>query len=363
MSRITHSFTRPDETRRARGEREAGFCGNAGHLEQSAQSVKSVTKIRVGWFHNRARHLPKLIVIVGPTAVGKTRLTVRLGEELSGEIVSADSRQIYRGLDIGTAKPTARQQGRAPHHLIDIIDPDEKFTLALYQEMACAAIDDVLSRGKVPLLVGGSGLYVRAVVENWAIPRVEPDERLRAELYRQAEEEGAESLHARLREVDPVAAKRIEARNVRRVVRALEVYLKSGVPISRCQGKRPAPYRSLQIGLTMERAELYRRIDRRVDNMIEAGLVEEVRSLMAQGYSPDLAAMSGLGYGQIVSYLRGEIELEEAIQRIKHDTHRFVRQQYNWFRLNDERIRWFDALSEPYQAVRACVVSFLNWSQ
>ncbi len=304
-----------------------------------------------------------LIVIVGPTAVGKTRLAVRLGEELKGEIVSADSRQIYRGLDIGTAKPTARQQQRVPHHLIDIIDPDEKFTLALYQEMASKAIDDVLDRGKVPLLVGGTGLYVRAVVENWAIPRVEPDERLRAELYRQAEEEGAESLHARLREVDPLAAERIEAHNVRRVVRALEVYLASGTPISRLQGKGSSPYRSLQIGLTMERAELYRRIDRRVDDMIEAGLVEEVRSLVERGYRHALPAMSGLGYGQIGRYLHGEINLEEAIGRIKHDTHRFVRQQYNWFRLDDERIHWFDALSEPYQAIRTCVVSFLSRSR
>lgn len=304
-----------------------------------------------------------LIVIVGPTAVGKTQLAVRLGAELGGEIVSADSRQIYRGLDIGTAKPTARQQQRVPHHLIDIIDPDEKFTLALYQEMACAAIDDILAGGKVPLLVGGAGLYVRAVVENWEVPRVAPDEQLRAELYRQAEEEGAESLHARLREVDPLAAERIEAHNVRRVVRALEVYLVSGTPISRLRGKRPSPYRSLQIGLTMKRAELYRRIDRRVDDMIEAGLVEEVRSLVERGYSPDLPAMSGLGYGQIGRYLRGEISLEEAIGRIKYDTHRFVRHQYNWFRLNDERIRWFDALSEPYQAIRTWVVSFLNQRQ
>jgi tRNA dimethylallyltransferase len=306
---------------------------------------------------------PPLIVVVGPTAAGKTRLAIRLGEELSGEIVSADSRQLYRGLDIGTAKPTVQQQRRVPHHLLDVIDPDEKFTLALYQEMASKAIDGILGRGKAPLLVGGTGLYVRAVVENWAIPRVEPDEQLRAELYRQAEEEGAESLHARLREVDPVAAERIEARNVRRVVRALEVYLESGVPISRLQGKRPSPYRSLQIGLTMERTELYRRVDRRVDDMIEAGLVEEVRSLVERGYSHDLPAMSGLGYGQIGRYLRGEMALEEAIQRIKHDTHRFVRQQYNWFRLNDERIKWFDALSEPYQAIRACVVSFLKRSQ
>jgi len=218
-----------------------------------------------------------LIAIVGPTAVGKSELALRLAEEFGGEIVSADSRQIYRGLDIGTAKPTAEERQRVPHHLLDVVNPDEVLTLAQYQELAYAAIDDILARGKVPFLVGGTGLYIKAVVEGWSIPRVPPNERLRAELYRLAELEGPEALHARLREVDPAAAARIDPRNVRRVIRALEVCLTAGRPISQLQARRPPPYRILRIGLTMPREELYRRIDERADRMIARGLVEEVR--------------------------------------------------------------------------------------
>jgi len=305
-------------------------------------------------------HRCVLIVIVGPTAVGKTRLSLRLAQEFDGEIISADSRQVYRGMDIGTAKPTPEERRHVPHHLIDIITPDETFTLAQYQELACQAIDDVLARGKVPFLVGGTGQYVRAVVEGWGIPRVPPNEELRAELYRQAEREGPWALHDRLREVDPAAAGRIDPTNVRRVVRALEVYLETGRPISELQRKKPPPYRILQIGLTMERQELYRRIDERVDRMIEAGLVEEVRELVEQGYGYELPAMSGLGYQQIGMYRRGLASLEEAIQRIKRHTRRFVRHQYNWFRLDDTSIHWFDVLRDPYGEIRELVASFLK---
>ena len=305
-------------------------------------------------------HRCVLIVIVGPTAVGKTRLSLRLAQEFDGEIISADSRQVYRGMDIGTAKPTPEERRHVPHHLIDIITPDETFTLAQYQELACQAIDDVLARGKVPFLVGGTGQYVRAVVEGWGIPRVPPNEELRAELYRQAEREGPWALHDRLREVDPAAAGRIDPTNVRRVVRALEVYLETGRPISELQRKKPPPYRILQIGLTMERQELYRRIDERVDRMIEAGLVEEVRELVEQGYGYELPAMSGLGYQQIGMYLRGLVSLEEAIQLIKRHTRRFVRHQYNWFRLDDTSIHWFDVLRDPYGEIRELVASFLK---
>ena len=301
-----------------------------------------------------------LIVIVGPTAVGKTRLALRLAQEFDGEIISADSRQVYRGMDIGTAKPTLEECRCVPHHLIDVVAPDEAFTLAQYQELAYEAIINVLARGKVPFLVGGTGQYVRAVVEGWGIPRVPPNEKLRAELYRQAEIEGEGGLHARLREVDPAAAERIDPRNVRRVIRALEVYLETGQPISELQRKKPPPYRILQIGLTMDRQELYRRIDERVDRMIEGGLVEEVRELVERGYSYDLPSMSGLGYQQIGMYLRSQASLDEAIQLIKRRTRRFVRHQYNWFRLDDEDIRWFDVLSDPYGEIRELVASFLE---
>jgi tRNA dimethylallyltransferase len=292
--------------------------------------------------------------------VGKTRLALRLAGELGAEIVSADSRQVYRGMDIGTDKPAAEERQRVPHHLIDIVGPDEKLTLARYQDMAYAAIDDVLARGRVPLLVGGTGLYIKAVVEGWGIPRVKPNEALRAELYREAEVKGREVLHARLRQVDPVAAEKIDSRNVRRVVRALEVYLETGRPISELQRRKPPPYRILQIGLTMDRAALYQRIDQRVDRMIERGLVEEVRGLVEQGYGYELPAMSGLGYRQVGCYLRGEISLEEAIRLIKRDTRRFVRQQYNWFRLEDEGICWFQALDDPYECIKGAVMQFLD---
>ena len=304
-----------------------------------------------------------LVVIVGPTAVGKTRLALRLAGELGAEIVSADSRQVYRGMDIGTDKPAAEERQLVPHHLVDIVDPDEKLTLAQYQDMAYAAIEDVLARGRVPLLVGGTGLYIKAVVEGWSIPRVKPNEALRAELVREAEVKGEEALHARLRQVDPVAAEKIDRRNVRRVIRALEVYLETGQPISELQRRRPPPYRILQIGLTMDRPALYQRIDQRVDRMIERGLVEEVRGLVEQGYGRELPAMSGLGYRQIGCYLRDEISLAEAIGLIKRDTRRFVRQQYNWFRLDDERIHWFQALDDPYERVKGVILQFFTSSQ
>jgi tRNA dimethylallyltransferase len=301
-----------------------------------------------------------LVVIVGPTAVGKTRLALRLAGELGAEIVSADSRQVYRGMDIGTDKPAAEERQRVPHHLVDIVDPDEEFTLARYQDMAYAAIEDVLARGRVPLLVGGTGLYIKAVVEGWSIPRVRPNKALRTELYREAEAKGGVALHARLHQVDPVAAEKIDPRNVRRVIRALEVYLETGRPISELQRRRPPPYRVLQIGLTMERAALYQCIDQRVDRMLERGLVEEVRGLVERGYGYELPAMSGLGYRQVGCYLRGEISLEEAIRLIKRDTRRFVRQQYNWFRMDDEGIRWFQALDDPFDAIIGVIQPFLG---
>lgn len=300
-----------------------------------------------------------LIVIVGPTAVGKTRLAIRLCYEFEGEVISADSRQVYRGMDIGTAKPTSEERQSVTHHLVDVVGPDQVFTLAQYQELAYAAIEDVLARGKVPFLVGGTGQYVRAVVEGWRIPKVPPNESLRKELYREAETKGEEALYARLQRVDPVAAEKIDPRNVRRVVRALEVYLETGEPISELQTKKPPPYRILQIGLTREREQLYRRIDERVDRMIEQGLVGEVKRLVERGYGYDLPAMSGLGYRQIGMYLRGEVSLEEAVRLIKSHTRRFVRHQYNWFSLDDLHIHWFEVREGVYEEVRSEVSAFL----
>jgi tRNA dimethylallyltransferase len=276
---------------------------------------------------------------VGPTAVGKTALSLALGRRFDGEVVSADSRLFYRGLDIGTAKPTAEEQAVVPHHLIDVCRPDETLTLGEYQRRAYAAIDAIQQRGRLPLLVGGTGQYVKAVVEGWGIPKVPPQPALR----RRLESLGGAELARWLQQLDPEAAARIDPRNVRRVVRALEVTLVSGRAISELQRKKPPPYDIVTIGLTCEREQLYRRIDERVDQMMAAGLLQEVRALWAAGYSRRLPALSGLGYRQLWAYLEGETTLPEAVDRIKFETHRFVRQQYTWFRLDDPAIHWFDA--------------------
>ncbi len=297
-----------------------------------------------------------LIAIFGPTAVGKTALSIKLAEQLHGEIVSADSRQVYRGMDIGTAKPTADEQRRVPHHLIDVVDPDETFTLSEYQHFAYAAIADIHARGHVPFLVGGSGLYVRAVLEGLTIPRAAPNHARRAEL----EHEGAVRLYAHLQQLDPAAAAKIDPRNKRRVIRAIEVCETTGKPISAQQKREEPNYRVLRIGLTLPREELYRRINARVDQMIAAGLVDEVRGLIARGYSTDVPAMSGLGYRQIELHLRESISLEEAIRMLKRDTRRFVHHQYSWFRLEDARIRWFDLSIATVQEICDAVAGFLS---
>lgn len=302
-----------------------------------------------------------LIVIVGPTAVGKTALAVQLCQRYSGEIISADSRQIYRGMDIGTAKPTPAERSAARHHLVEIIEPNRRLGVAEYQSLAYAAIEDVLRRGRIPFLVGGSGQYVYAVIRGWKVPRVPPDHQLRAELEAEAQRVGAYALHARLAVLDPRAAARIDYRNVRRVIRALEVCLKTGKPISAQQDAQPPPYRVLQIGLTMPREQLYMRVDARVDRMMAEGLLDEVRGLMAQGYNLTLPAMSGLGYRQLGEYLAGRVSLEEAVRRIKKETHRFVRQQYNWFRLDDPAIHWVDVNSaDAFEAASRLIKRFLG---
>ena len=282
-----------------------------------------------------------LVAIVGPTATGKSSLALELCQTLNGEIISADSRQVYRYMDIGTAKPTEEEQALVPHHLIDVVNPDEDFSLALYQSRALEAIDYIQRRGKLAFLVGGSGLYVWALLEGWRIPQVPPDPALRQSLEARAKVEGGEKLYDELKETDPAAAERIDPRNVRRVIRALEVGLQ-GTPFSQLQVKQPL-VDSIIIGLTTDRADLYRRIDARVDNMIEKGLVEEVKGLVTRGYGLDLPSMSGLGYKQIGLYLQGKTDLPTAIQQIKFDTHSFARHQYNWFRLKDKRINWFEA--------------------
>lgn len=282
-----------------------------------------------------------LLVIAGPTASGKTALGITLAERCGGEIVSADSRQIYRLMDIGTAKPTPEQQARVPHHLIDVVWPDAAYTLAHYQADAVRSIAAVWERGRLPVLVGGTGLYVRAVVDGLAIPAVAPQPELRAELEAEAATHGPAALHARLGALDPSAARTIDPRNVRRLIRAIEVCLVTGRPFSEQQGARPTAFRTLTLGTNTERGALYSWADRRVDAMLAAGLVVEVEGLVARGYGWELPAMSSLGYREIGAYLRGEVSLEEAATRIKTATHAYIRRQLTWFR-PDARIHWLD---------------------
>lgn len=304
-------------------------------------------------------HDRRVVAIVGPTAVGKTALSLELAARFDGEIVSADSRQIYCGMDIGTAKVTGDERARVKHHLIDVVRPNESLTLAQFRDMATAALNDIWSCGRLPFLVGGTGLYVRALLEGWAVPEVPPNEALRKRLYARAEREGAESLHRELEEIDPGAAEAIDARNVRRVVRALEVCIETGRRISDLQTREDPNYATLWLGLTMPRTRLYSRIDERVDRMVDTGLVDEVRGLLEQGYSQDMPAMSGLGYRQIAAYLQGACTLDEAVVLIKRQTRRFVRQQYNWFRLDDSRIHWLDASDDSQPQAEALVTRFL----
>ncbi|NLV73861.1 MAG: tRNA (adenosine(37)-N6)-dimethylallyltransferase MiaA [Chloroflexi bacterium] len=304
--------------------------------------------------------MTKLLVIVGPTAVGKTALAVRLAQQLRCEAVSADSRQIYRGMDIGTAKPTPAEQAALRHHLIDVVAPDEVLPLPGYLALAQAAIKDISARGALPILVGGTGQYVRALLEGWNVPEVPPNPGLRSELLEYAEREGAEALHQRLNTLDPAAAARIDYRNVRRVVRALEVHLTLGQPISALQTKRGNDYEVLMLGLTLPRETLYTRADARIDAMLAAGLVAEVEALLAAGYSHELPAMSGLGYRQIAAHLRGEMPMEEAITRFKNATHRYIRQQYSWFSLQDTKIAWHTAGEGAVEEIETQVHSWAS---
>jgi tRNA dimethylallyltransferase len=303
----------------------------------------------------------KLIAIVGPTATGKTTLAVALARAVDGEIVGADSRQVYRRMDIGTAKPSLEERALVPHHLLDAVDPDEPFSLAQYLELASAALEDIWGRGRQPLLVGGSGQYVWALLEGWKVPRLPPQREWRRSLEERAAREGAEALHQELAHVDPRAAAGIDARNVRRVIRALEVYQATGRPMSLWQEKAPPKWDSLILGLTCPRDELYRRIDARVDGMMEAGLVDEVRGLLATGYGRELPSMSGIGYREVCQRLAGELDLQTAVARIKTATHRLARQQATWFRRDDERIRWIDvSVGEPFQEALGLVESKLG---
>lgn len=282
----------------------------------------------------------RLVAIVGPTASGKSEIALQLAEVLGGEIVNADSRQIYRGMDIGTAKPSRDDRRRVRHHLYDIADPSDRYSLALYQRDARAAFEDIWRRGSFPILVGGTGQYVWSLLEAWSVPEVPPDDEVRDRLAAFAREHGQDALHARLRAVDPEAAAMIDAKNVRRVIRALEVFEISGRPISAQQHKGTPDFEYLLFGVDLPRDELIHRINRRVERMYDEGLVEETKALLDAGVHPDASALSSIGYAEAVRHLRREIDRDKAIELTKRATRRLARRQAQWFRREDRRIKW-----------------------
>lgn len=316
-----------------------------------------VARLR-GW----ALTAERLVCIVGPTAVGKTALAVALARRFGGEIINADSRQAYRGMTIGTAKPTAAEQSQARHHLVDVLAPSESFGLGRFLELAYAALDEIRRRGRLPLVAGGTGQFVWALANGESVPRIPPDPAFRAALEAQSEADGPDALHRQLQQVDPARASAIDPRNVRRVIRALEIH--------RATGRRPSEFAAdagrpaanpLILGLTLERTALYQRIDDRVDRMLRDGLLEEVAALLEAGYLPGQGPMSSPGYRELGQHLRGEMTLEAAVARTKTQTHRLARRQYTWFKLNDERIRWLDAAAPAVvEPAAAAVAEYLE---
>ncbi len=302
---------------------------------------------------------PPLILIIGPTAVGKTEIAIQLAERLAqrGEIISADSRLFYRGMDIGTAKPSREELARVPHYLIDIVDPDETLSLAVFQQKATDIIADIHARGKLPFLVGGTGQYIRAVTQGWTPPEVVADERLRVEL----EKKDPEWLHGRLNLLDPESAAKIDARNVRRTIRALEVILTTGRKFSEQRGQVESPYQLITIGLTRPRPELYDRVDQRIDTMFANGFVDEVRGLLERGYSPTLPSMSAIGYRECINVVNGLLTEEQAKTEMRRVTRIFVRRQANWFKEADPNIKWFKVKAEVLEETEKYIRKLIDF--
>ena len=284
---------------------------------------------------------PKIVVICGPTAGGKSTVALALAAEFGAEVINADSMQVYTYMDIGTAKPSLEARKLVRHHLIDILYPDEEFSAALFREAAQQAIAVVEARGRKAMVVGGTGLYIKALTSG-LIRGGEVDPAIRARLRAEAQGTGREGLYRRLQEVDPITAARLHPHDTYRIIRALEVYERTGHPISALRQRhqfQEGPYQVLKIGLLMEREELYQRIDERVEAMMRQGLQEEVQQLLDRGYSPGLKTMQSLGYKQMTAYLQGEYDLAEAVRRIKRDTRRYAKRQLTWFKA-DPQIHW-----------------------
>ena len=300
-----------------------------------------------------------MVVIAGPTAVGKTQVALALARGTPAEIVCADSRILYRGLDIGTAKPSRADQEAVPHHLLDVADPDQVVTLAEYQHLAIRALEEIRGRARLPLLVGGTGLYIRAVVDGLVIPPVAPQWVLRVELEEEERTSGPGTLHQRLAQVDPEAASRIHPRNIRRIIRALEVQAHTGVPMSALRRAAPAPAEPVvMVALTLDRARLYTRIDRRIDTQLAAGLIEEVRALLRSGYTRTLPALQAIGYKEIAAYVDGALSREEAVSLLRRNTRHYAKRQLTWFRA-DPRYRWLDVGDDPPDRVAERILAML----
>ncbi|MDP2964682.1 MAG: tRNA (adenosine(37)-N6)-dimethylallyltransferase MiaA [Pelolinea sp.] len=303
----------------------------------------------------------KLVVIVGPTAVGKTDLAIELAEALNAEIISADSRYFYQGMNIGTAKPDTDQLARVKHYLIDVADIKENWSLAVYQRSVKDAMDEIISKGKVPLLVGGTGQYIRAIIEGWQIPAKAPDPDLRNVLEIMSQRLGAEELHKMLSIIDPTAAKNIDFRNKRRTIRALEVILHTGRKFSDQRKKGSLDFVYKIVGLNRDRSQLYDRIDKRIEEMFKRGFISEVKALLDQGYSIQDPPMSAIGYHEVIQYIEGSMGLQECIERIKKRSREFVRRQANWFKSTDERISWFDVSTNRKNEIIAFIKSPDGW--
>ena len=304
--------------------------------------------------------MKRLVAVVGPTAAGKSALAIKIARRFDGEIVNADSRLLYRGLDIGTAKPSPDKRLRVPHHLVDVLDPEDSYSLATFLDDARRLVDEITSRGRLPILVGGTGQYVWGLLEGWDVPRVGPDAELRRNLEEMLENEGLESLVDHLIKLEPEAAETIDLRNPRRVMRAIE-RARAGEPGNGglLSAERP-PYDALVIGLTAERQLLYERVDERIDRMIEQGWADEVQGLLAAGVRDDAPGMSAIGYRDMARRVRGEITLDELKASVQKATRTLIRRQYNWFKLTDPRIAWIEA--RPDAVSRACELT-AGWMQ
>ena len=285
-----------------------------------------------------------LIILTGPTAAGKTKLSIELAKSVNGEIISADSMQVYKHMDIGSAKIKQEEMGGIKHYLVDILEPTQDFNVVLFQKYAKEAMSQIYAKGKIPILVGGTGFYIQSVLYDIDFTQNDEDAQLREELEALAEQKGAQYLHTMLQEIDPKSAEAIHANNVKRVIRAMEFYKQTGKPISEHneqeRGKESA-YDSRYFVLTDARDRLYANIDRRVDQMLEEGLVEEVKKLMEMGCKRESTAMQGLGYKEIIAYLLGEITLDEAVYLIKRDTRHFAKRQLTWFR-REKDVIWVE---------------------